>query len=112
MWLGNMYQATIVRFDPKTEQFKFWTLPAEANIAAAQVNMVSPQHSDIDGKVWTQNNGFAGVHRIDLKTGKLETWEPFKQSPVGHNIYDVVADSQNNAFFTDIGKEHIGRIDA
>ena len=25
---------------------------------------------------------------------------------------DVIADSQNNAYFTDIGKEHIGRIDA
>src|SRR6201995_2641454 len=37
MWLGNMYQATIVKFDPSTEKFNFWTLPAEANIAAAQV---------------------------------------------------------------------------
>jgi hypothetical protein len=77
LWLGNMYQATIVKFDPKTEQFKFWTLPPEANIAAAQVNMVSPHHSDVDGKVWTQNNGFAGVHRLDIASGKIETWLPF-----------------------------------
>src|SRR5207247_8517836 len=62
--------------------------------------------------LWTQNNGFAGVHRVDLKSGKWETWDPFKDSPRGHNIYDVIADSQNNAYFTDIGKEHIGRIDA
>ena len=83
LWLGNMYQATIVKFDPKTEQFNFWTLPPEANIAAAQVNMVSPQHSDVDGKVWTQNNGFAGVHRLDIATGKIETWMPFKDAPQG-----------------------------
>jgi len=49
---------------------------------------------------------------LDLKSGKWETWDPFKESPRGHNIYDVIADSQNNAYFTDIGREHIGRIDA
>jgi virginiamycin B lyase len=114
LWLGNMYQATIVKFDPKTEQFNFWTLPPEANIAAAQVNMVSPQHSDVDGKVWTQNNGFAGVHRLDIATGKIETWLPFKDARKGepHNIYDVIPDSHNNAFFTDFRQGQIGRIDA
>jgi virginiamycin B lyase len=114
LWLGNMYQATIVKFDPKGEQFQFWTLPAERNIDAAQINMVSPQRSDIDGKVWTQNNGFAGVHRLDLATGKIETWEPFKGAPKGesHNIYDVIPDSENNAYFTDFRQGQIGRIDA
>jgi streptogramin lyase len=114
LWLGNMYQAAIVKFDPKTEKFQFWTLPAEQDIPAAQVNMVSPQHSDVDGKVWTQNNGFAGVHRLDIATGKIETWEPFKGSPKGqpHNIYDVIPDSHNNAFFTDFRQGQIGRIDA
>jgi streptogramin lyase len=114
LWLGNMYQATIVRFDPRSEQFSFWTLPADRNIDAAQINMVSPQRSDIDGKVWTQNNGFAGVHRLDIATGKIETWEPFKGAPKGepHNIYDVIPDSRNNAYFTDFRQGQIGRIDA
>ena len=76
--------------------------------------MVSPQSSDVDGKVWTQNNGFAGVHRLDIATGKIETWEPFKGAPKGepHNIYDVIPDSQNNAYFTDFRQGQIGRIDA
>ena len=114
LWLGNMYQATIVRFDRKAQAFTTWQLPAERNIDAAQINMVSPQFAHIDGKVWTQNNGFAGVHRLDVKTGKIETWEPFKGAPKGepHNIYDVVPDSQNNAWFTDFRWRHIGRIDA
>jgi streptogramin lyase len=91
-----------------------WTLPKEQNIDAAQVNMVSPQAAHVDGKVWTQNNGFAGVHRLDLKTGQIETWEPFKSAPKGqpHNIYDVIPDSKNNAYFTDFRQHHIGRIDA
>src|SRR5437660_7905254 len=100
LWLGNMYQATILKFDPKTTKFTTWKLPSEQNIDAAQVNMVSPQSSDVDGKVWTQNNGFAGVHRLDIATGKLETWEPFKGEPGPHNIYDVIPDSKNNVYLT------------
>jgi streptogramin lyase len=112
LWLGNMYQATIVKFDPKTETFQYWPLPTEQNIDAAQVNMVSPQGSHVDGKVWAQNNGFAGVHRLDIATGQIETWEPFKGAPEPHNIYDVIPDSQNNVYFTDFRLRHIGRIDA
>ncbi len=114
LWLGNMYQATILKFDRKAQKFSTWTLPPEQNIDAAQINMVSPQSAHVDGKVWTQNNGFAGVHRLDVATGKIETWEPFKSAPKGepHNIYDVVPDSQNNAWFTDFRHRHIGRIDA
>jgi virginiamycin B lyase len=112
LWLGNMYQATIVKFDRKTEKFQFWPLPPEQNIDAAQVNMVSPQGSHVDGKVWAQNNGFAGVHRLDIATGKIETWEPFKDAKEPHNIYDVIPDSNNNVYFTDFRWRHIGRIDA
>jgi virginiamycin B lyase len=112
LWLGNMYQATIVKFDRKAEKFQYWQLPPEQNIDAAQVNMVSPQSSHVDNKVWAQNNGFAGVHRLDLATGKIETWEPFKNAPEPHNIYDVIPDSKNNVYFTDFRQRHIGRIDA
>ncbi len=114
LWLGNMYQAVIVKFDRNTQKFTTWKLPPDQDIDAAQVNMVSPQASHVDGKVWTQNNGFAGVHRLDLATGRVETWEPFKDAPKGepHNIYDIIPDSLNNAYFTDFRQRHIGRIDA
>jgi len=112
LWLGNMYQATLVKFDRKSEKFSYWQLPKEQNIDAAQVNMVSPQSSHVDGKVWAQNNGFAGIHRLDLATGKIETWEPFKDAKEPHNIYDVIPDSKNNVFFTDFRLRHIGRLDA
>jgi streptogramin lyase len=112
LWLGNMYQATIVKFDPKTEKFQYWPLPKEVNVDAAQLNMVSPQSSEVDGKVWAQNNGFAGIHRLDIASGKIETWEPFKTAKEPHNIYDVIPDSKNNLFFTDFRLRHIGRLDA
>jgi len=112
LWFGNMYQATIAKFDPKTETFKFWPLEGEENIDAAQVNMASPQSSGVDGKVWSQNNGFAGIHRLDIATGKIETFLPFKGVSGPHNVYDVIPDSKNNVYFTDFRQRHIGRIDA
>jgi streptogramin lyase len=114
LWLGMMYQGALAKFDPKTETFTYFGLPPEMNKEMAQVNMVRAESSHVDGKVWSQNNGFAAVHRLDLTTGAIETMEPFKKSVVGenHNIYDIVPDSQNNAYFTDFAQQHIGRIDA
>ncbi len=115
LWLGMMFQGGIAKFDRKTETFSTWSLPSEHNRDMTQVNMTSPFSSFVDGKVWTNNNGFAAVHRLDLATGKFETWEPFRDDVAkgkNHNIYDVIADSQNNAWFTDFANEHIGRIDA
>lgn len=112
LWIGNMYQASIARFDRKTEKFQVFSPAPQDNIASTQLNQVSAYNSQVDGKVWTQNSGFAGVHRVDLATGKMETWAPFKDAKEPHNIYDVISDSQNNAFFTDFRQRHIGRIDA
>jgi virginiamycin B lyase len=112
IWLGMMYQAAIGKYDVKTGKLETWVAPAEWNRPNTQINMTSPMNAGIDGKIWAQNNGFAGVHRIDLKSGKWETWEPYKAAPTGHNIYDVISDSKNNGWFTDIGRETIGRIDA
>src|SRR4051812_4702962 len=112
LWLGNMYQASIARFDPASEKLQYFTPPPDDNLSSTQLNQVSPYNSGVDGKVWAQNSGFAGVHRFDVRTGKGETWAPFKDSKEPHNIYDVISDSHNNAFFTDFRQHHIGRIDA
>ena len=80
----------------------------------AQVNMVRPESASVDGKVWSQNNGFAAIHRLDPQTGKIETVAPFEGPKAGenHNIYDIVPDAQNNLYFTDFAQQHIGRLDA
>ena len=112
LWIGNMYQASIARFDPKSETFKYFIPPKEENLPSTQLNQVAAMNSGVDGKVWAQNSGFAGVHRFDLTTGAIETWAPFKGSKDQHNIYDVISDTHNNAFFTDFRQQEIGRIDA
>ena len=114
LWFGVSFQATVAKFDPKTERFQTFPLTGEFNKDMTQVNMASPQSSHVDGKVWLQNNGFAMIHRLDPSTGKFEDFTPFKDAKEGenHNIYDVIPDSHNNAYFTDFYAEHIGRIDA
>ncbi len=112
LWIGNMYQAAIARFDPNTEKFEYFRPAPKDNLPSTQLNQVAPYNRNIDGKVWAQNSGFAGVHRFDVKTGEVETWAPFKNSKEQHNIYDVISDSKNNAFFTDFRQQEIGRIDA
>ena len=114
LWIGMMYQGAIGRIDPKTGKVTTYPLPPEMNKDMAQVNMVRAESSAVDGRVWTQNNGFAAIHRLDLASGNIETIAPFKDAKPGenHNIYDVVPDSQNNLYFTDFAREHVGRVDA
>jgi streptogramin lyase len=113
LWLGMMYQGGIAKFDLANKKFTTWSLPAEMNKDQTQVNMVRAESASIDGKVWTQNNGFAAIHRLDLKSGTIESLQPFKAAGVGenHNIYDVIPDSKNNVYFTDIAAEYIGKVD-
>jgi streptogramin lyase len=114
MWIGMMYQGAMAKFDPKAEKFQIFNLPPEMNKDMAQVNMVRAESIGVDGKVWSQNNGFAAVHRLDVASGAIETIAPFKNAGVGenHNIYDIMPDSHNNVYFTDIAADYIGRIDS
>jgi streptogramin lyase len=110
LWFGMQFQGGIGKFDKTTEQFQTWSLPAELNGDHVQINQVSANSSHLDGKVWLQDAGTYTLLRLDLATGKMETFAPF---PIPRpNIYDVLADSQNNGWFTVMGGEQIGRIDA
>jgi streptogramin lyase len=74
--------------------------------------MVRPEFSNVDGKVWLQDNGTATIYRLDPKTGVFDTFEPFKGLKDAHNPYDVMPSVDNNIYFTDFSQEHIGYIDA
>jgi virginiamycin B lyase len=54
LWLGLMYQASIAKFDRKTEKFQIWTVPPELNKDNTQINMTSPKSYTVDGKLWTK----------------------------------------------------------
>ena len=111
LWVGMMYQGGVGKFDKKTEKFQTFSYPPEDNKGYTQVNQTDPMHAKVDGKVWVQDAGTYSLRRLDLATGKYgEVIQPFPEpSP---NIYDVISDSQNNAYFTVFGNDQIGRIDA
>ena len=111
LWLGMMHQGAIAKYGRRDEKFQIWSLPPDLNRDNTKITEVSPQRHAVDGKVWMINAGITAVHRLDLASGKFETFEPFRGSPKVHDIYDVIADSRNNVYFTDLANEHIGRID-
>ena len=48
--------------------------------------------------------------RLDIASGKFDVFEPFKLPRP--NIYQIASDDHNNAYFTVMGREDIGRVDA
>jgi len=100
IYLGNMSQMQIVRFDPKTEQIETFKPPIpESELGDGHLTMIDPASQHVDGKLWT-NVAFAtgeagGTWHVDLKTN---TWTRVTYPP-GSPLalaYDVVADSKNN----------------
>jgi virginiamycin B lyase len=117
IWLAMMLQGGIARFNPATQKFTTWSLPKSVDNDASQIAMVMPVHDDVDGKVWTNDAGSHMVHRLDISTGQIETFDPYQDirsggNAQGNTVYGVVSDSHNNAFFMDFGRESVGKIDA
>ena len=116
VWIGSLFQATVYRFNKKTEEFSTWSAPGEYNNQDSRNSMTAPQHSDVDGKVWFGNaQGNAVIHRIDLASGKVETFTPFTRESVKkrqHSLYGIASDSKNNVFFADYIGSGVGFIDA
>ena len=114
LWMGMMYQASIAKFDPKSEQFTYYPVSPERNKDDTQLNMVTLNHH-IDGKIWVNDAGPQKMLRLDVATGKYEDLDPIKVLPnggAGRSIYDVRADSKNNVYLTEFQTNYLMRIDA
>jgi streptogramin lyase len=114
LWLALMYQGGIAKFDKQTEKFQTWAIPPELNNDATQQSMVMPAQSHVDGKVWMTDVDRRALHRLDLASGKFETFDLKKILPTDkvHSAYGIKADAQNNLYFMDFSDQNIGRIDA
>lgn len=110
IWIAMTFQAAVAKFDRKTEKFTVYSLPPELDADYRELTFVGPAHSHVDGKVWITDSGTYTILRLDTASGKFDVFEPFpRPRPL---IYQVVSDNHNNAYFTVMGREHIGRIDA
>src|SRR6266702_2006329 len=112
LWLSHMFQSGIVKFDKKTDKFRAFPLPPGVVNENSQQSMVGPQRWTVDNKVWLNDAGIPGMHRLDMATGKFETWKPYANMKGPHSVYGIYADSKNNIFFMDFGGENVGKIEA
>jgi streptogramin lyase len=110
VWLGMQFQGGIAKFDRHARTFQTWSLPPRLNGPHVQINQVSPDRADVDGRVWLQDAGTYTVLRLDMASGRFDVFEPYRIPRP--NVYDVIPDSRNNGYFLVLGAEDVGRIDA
>jgi streptogramin lyase len=113
VWLAMMYQAGIARIDRRTQEVTVFPFPQDWISASSQASMVSPMYSNVDGKVWTNNQEDHFNYRLDLATGKFENLGQAR-TPGGKQIraYGMPTDHQNNLYQLEFGGQSIGRRDA
>ena len=113
IWLSMMYQAAISKIDRKSHEVTVFPFPKDWISTSAQASMVSPMYSNVDGKVWTNNQEDNFNYRLDLATGKFENLGHAK-TPGGKQIraYGMPTDHQNNLYQLEFGGQSIGRRDA
>lgn len=113
VWLALMYQAGLARIDRLTHDVTVYPYPKEWQSTSAQASMVSPQHADVDGKVWSNNQDVHTMYRLDVKSGTFEDLGPSKD-PRGRQIsaYGIPTDANNNVYQLEFGGTSIGMRDA
>jgi virginiamycin B lyase len=113
VWLALMYQAGLARIDRITHEVTTYPYPKEWQSTSAQASMVSPQHADVDGKVWSNNQDVHTMYRLDVKSGQYEDLGPSKD-PRGKQIsaYGMPTDHENNVYQLEFGGTSIGLRDA
>ena len=99
---GNIYIAVmqgnrIARFEPATESFVEWQLPAGARPHGLLV--------DEAGLVWYTGNGTIG--RLDPNTGKVVEY----RVPGGGDPHTIVLDAAGKLWFTVQNGQRVGRLD-
>src|SRR5260370_13908625 len=113
VWLALMYQAGLARIDRITHEVTTYPFPKEWQSTSAQASMVSPQHADVDGRVWTNNQDVHHMYRLDVKTGQYENLGASKDLN-GKQIsaYGMPTDQHNNVYQLEFGGTSIGLRDA
>jgi streptogramin lyase len=113
LWISLMYQSGVAKIDRKTKEITTYPFPKEWWGYNTQASMVSPQHSDVDGKVWTNDQEPHDSYRLDVKTGQYENLGQSKD-PGGRQIsaYGMPTDRQNNLWQLEFGGASIGLRDA
>ena len=112
LWVAMMYQGGLAEVDPNTKAVKTFKLPDSMQNASTQESFVSPQHSDVDGNVWTNNQDEHSLLKLDVSTGKFERGSAEKDAD-GNVVaaYQMPTDNKNNVYLLNFGGTRVGYVD-
>lgn len=112
IWEAMMYQGGIVKFDRATKQVVPYPIPKEWQSNSTQESMVSPDHDNVDGYVWTNDQEDHSLLRLNLATGKYDNMGVEKDA-AGRPIpgYGIPTDLQNQPYMLEFGGTRIGHYD-
>jgi len=113
LWLANQYQGAIERYDPKTNTFAQWAMPPGDHPDFTQDSMVAPDHSNVDGKVWTNNQDTRTFWQLDPATGKWNSFGPllYPNTNKVFRAYGLVSDVNNSLWLFDFNAAAIAHLD-
>jgi streptogramin lyase len=112
LWVSMMYQAGLTKFDRKKKEATAYPIPAAWQTGSTQQSMVAPIASNVDGKVWTNNQETHSIYRLDVKTGLYEDLgEPTDAGGKTIGAYGIPVDRDNNVYLLEFSNTRIGRID-
>jgi virginiamycin B lyase len=109
IWQSGMYQGGIYRWERATGKVHAYKIPEKWQTASTQESMVSPQHSDVDGYVWTNDQQDHSLLRLNVKTGEFEQMGVTKDAS-GKPIpgYGMPTDLNNRPFLLEFSGTRIG----
>jgi streptogramin lyase len=109
VWEALMYQGGIAKFDRATQKVLAYAIPNEWQSNSTQESMVSPQHDDVDGTVWTNDQEEHSLLSFDLATGKFAN-KGVEKDANGRPIpgYGIPVDNENQPYMLEFGGTRIG----
>ena len=98
--------AKIAKFKPTASKWVLFDLPRDRGIT-----FIAPFRSHTR-TYWANQVGAGFVYRLDIHTGKVDTFELFEQAPAGpHAAYMTDRDSKDNLYVTDYRGSTIVKVD-
>jgi streptogramin lyase len=110
--MPGMYQGGVYRWERAANKVHAYKIPDQWQSPSTQESMVSPQHSDVDGYVWTNDQQDHSLLRLDPKTGVYEQMGETKDA-AGKSIpgYGMPTDLKNRPFLLEFSGTRIGWFD-
>jgi streptogramin lyase len=113
LWIAMMMQGGLAEIDPKTKKITPYPFPAKDQTNDTYASMVSPQHSDVDGVIWTGDQSKHSLYKFHTDTHTYEKMGVATDAQGNHITgYGMPTDSHNNPWLLEYRNTHIGVVDS